>query len=802
MHGLSEEDYMRTETMPVRWLLWGGAIVLGLGLVVFGTPALRAQAPPRPGRWTTLPYTMPINPVHVALMNNGKVLIVSGSGNVAAETNFRSAVWDPQADTIIVTQSLAWDMFCNGMVTLPDGRVFVNGGNLQYDPFHGQPRNAAFDPATGLFTDLQSMAHGSWYPTVTTLGDGLVMTFSGLSETGGTNTAVEIYTAGSGWSQEYPAGWTPPLYPRMHLLPNGTVLYSGSGTGSRIFNPTTKSWSAVVASTNYAGTRTYGTSVLLPLTPANGYKPQVMIFGGGNPATATTEILDLSASPLHWQYGPSMSQPRIEMNATILPNGKVLAVGGSKNDEDAATASLNADLYDPATNTFSGAGANVYPRLYHSGSLLLPDATVLLVGGNPARGSYESHMEIYSPAYLFNADNTPAIRPAITGVSPGSFVYGSTFQLQTPDAADIASVVLVRPGAPTHAFDMDQRLVGLSYSAGAGVLNVTAPPNGNIAPPGFYMLFILTSSGVPSVASFVQVLPSLSNQTPGATITTPGGNMTVNPGQSVAFAGSGSDPDGTISAYAWTFPGGSPASSAQAAPGDVAYSVPGSYVASFRVTDNGGLTSSPATRTIAVADFSISATPASGAVTPGGGTTYTAAVSAGTGFTGTVGFSVSGLPSGATASFSPASIASSGSTTMNVSTSAATPAGTYALTVRGTSGPVVHSANVTLVVNAVGDFSIAVVPGTRTVTRGNSTTYTATIAALSGFSSAVSLSVDGLPKFATAAFSPQSVVQAGSSVLTVTTKKQIKSGSYTLTITGTSGGSLVHSAPVVLVVVQ
>jgi hypothetical protein len=127
-----------------------------------------------------------------------------------------------------------------------------------------------------------------------------------------------------------------------------------------------------------------------------------MILGGGNPSTATTEIIDLSASVPAWQYGPLMSQPRIEMNATILPNGKVLATGGSFNDEDAATASLNADLYDPATNTFSPAGANAFPRLYHSNALLLPDATVLLTGGNPARGRYEPHLEIYSPAYLFN----------------------------------------------------------------------------------------------------------------------------------------------------------------------------------------------------------------------------------------------------------------------------------------------------------------------------------------------------------------------------------------------------------------
>jgi len=144
---------------------------------------------------------------------------------------------------------------------------------------------------------------------------------------------------------------------------------------------------------------------------------------------------------------------------------------------------LNADLYDRRRTRSVSAGANVYPRLYHSGSLLLPDATVMLTGGNPVRGSYEQHIEIYSPAYLFNADGTPSSRPTISGVNQDPIGYGNAFQVQSPDAASIASVVLVRPGAPTHAFDMDQRLVALSYTAGSGVLNVTAPPNGNIAPP-------------------------------------------------------------------------------------------------------------------------------------------------------------------------------------------------------------------------------------------------------------------------------------------------------------------------------
>jgi len=779
-----------------RSYLWA-PLVLTLTVAVLGPFArgIRAQSASQ-GEWTTLPYGMPINPVHLALMNNGMVLVVSGSGNVAAETTYRVGVWDPVQGSI-TTQTLAWDMFCNGMVTLPDGRVFVDGGTLQYDPFHGQLRTAAFDPNLGLFSDLENMAHGRWYPTVTELGDGRIMAFSGLTETGATNTAVELYTPGTGWSPEYAAGWTPPLYPRMHLLPNGTIFYSGSTTGSRIFNPSTHTWSSTVATTNYSGTRTYGTSVLLPLSPSDGYRARVMIFGGGNPSTSTTELIEPLAATPAWSYGPPMSQPRIEMNATILPNGKILAVGGSLNDEDTTTASLNADLYDPGTNSFSSAGANVYPRLYHSGSLLLPDATVALLGGNPARGSYESHIEIYSPAYLFNADGTRAARPTISGVSTATVDLGSTFQVFTPDAASISSVVLVRPGAPTHAFDMDQRLIALNFSAGPTALDVTAPPNGNVAPPGYYMVFVLNQARVPSVASFIHLGPAPANQPPTAAITSPSTDVTIAAGQSVSFSGTGADSDGTISAYAWSFPGGTPSSSTQASPGSVTYSAPGTFVASLKVTDNGGLVSPAATRTVVVPDFAIAASPASRSVTAGSTTSYGTTITGGAGFNSVVALTITGLPAGTSASFTPSSVTGSGSSTVNVVTTAATPGGTYQLTIAGSSGGIVHQVNVALVVT--GDFAVAATPSSATIARDGIATYTVTVTAGAGFSGTTTLTVSGVPRQATAKFTPASIVNSGTAKLTVDTKKQVARGSYTLTITGASGG-LTHSITVTMVV--
>jgi len=343
---------------------------------------------------------------------------------------------------------------------------------------------------------------------------------------------------------------------------------------------------------------------------------------------------------------------------------------------------------------------------------------------------------------------------------------------------------------------MDQRLVGLSYTTGAGLLNVTTPPNGSIAPPGYYMLFLLNSAGVPSFARFVQLSATIPNQPPTATITNPAGNVTIYPGQSVSFAGTGSDSDGSITAYSWTFPGGNPNSSSVANPGNVTYSAAGIYTASFTVTDSGGAKSQPATRTVTVADFSLSATPASRSILAGASTTYTATVTAGAGFTGTVTFNLAGLPAGATASFNPTSINPSGSTTLSVATAGSTPAGSYPLTITGTSGPVTHSVNVTLVIT--GDFMISATPASVTTNRGGTATYTVTITAVGGFTGTVTLSQSLQPRQANIRFTSASVVNSGNSTLTIDTKNNMPLGTNVVTITGTSGGQS-HSTTVNLV---
>jgi len=667
---------------------------------------------------------MPINPISANLLPNGKVLIVAGSENDASNNSrgaesYRAAVWDPTGtnESSITVQNLTYDVFCSGTAALFDGRSLIVGGTSDYS-FTGENRASIFNPATSQYVQSQNMVDGRWYATATALADGRIMAMSGLTQTGGTSRTIEIYDlrrAGAGWNPPTNVPFSPPLYPRLELLPGGRVFYTGHGSGTSsanawIFDPATGGW-AQSAATNR--NRSYGSSVLLPLLPPS-YVPRVMNFGGGgNPATSSTDIIDLSVPTPSYTAGPNMSTGRIQMNAVILPNGKVLAEGGSVNNEAPDTPGKTADLYDPASNTMGSAGTAAYSRLYHSTALLLPDATVLSTGSNPSnRGRYEPAIEIYTPSYLYDTNDhlITTNRPQITAVSfSGPIHYGVPFSVSFTSSSPISSAVLIRPGSTTHAGDMEQRLIGLCgasspCSPSNNTLSLTTPPDGSIAPPGYYMLFLLDSAGVPSKASFIQLTPnSYSLVPPRGTITAPSGDVTITAGSAINFGTTTS-----ASSYSWVFPGGAPATSTAQNPGDVTFGGPGTYTTSLTVIDaTGNSDPSPPTRTITVlptsADFSITVGPAAQEVVLGGLTTYTVTVTPLSGFTGTVNLSVgseSGFPTGITSGgFSPASISTGGSSTLTMQTSTSTMPYALSLTITGTSGTISHTASTTLLVN-------------------------------------------------------------------------------------------------------
>jgi hypothetical protein len=158
---------------------------------------------------------------------------------------------------------------------------------------------------------------------------------------------------------------------------------------------------------------------------------------------------------------------------------------------------LPAELWSPATAQWKTLAGMRTPRLYHSTALLLPDGKVLVAGGGRF-GVNQFSAEVFSPPYLFKGP-----RPTLTS-APATLQYEVSFTVGTPNGASIATVSLLRLGAVTHAFNFDQRFVKLTFQQVSGGLRVQAPTNAKLAPPGYYMLFLVNTTGVPSVAKMVR----------------------------------------------------------------------------------------------------------------------------------------------------------------------------------------------------------------------------------------------------------------------------------------------------------
>ena len=445
-------------------------------------------------------------PIHMHMLPTGKILMwqddnPSGPRGSGADTV--AYVWDVGANTFTLVNNSQVDIFCSGHSFLPDGTLLVAGGHNVSDN-NGTNTTNLFNPATLTWTlSPFTMRQGRWYPTVTSLPSGEALVVSGnITTTLGVNTIPEVWqtNSGGGWRQLTSAALSQPLYPWMHVAPNGSVFNSGPQQVTRYLNTAASGAWSTVASHIFQNGRDYGSSVMY----GDG---KVLVMGGG-PPTNTVEAIDLNAATPAWKSMASMKYARRQMSATILPNGKVLVFGGSSSAgfNDATLAVLAAEMWDPATGAWSTMASMQVPRMYHSNALLLPDGRVVSAGGGrPAATNTtdQPNAQIYSPPYLFNTDGSPASRPVISS-APTNLIYGQSFVISTPNATSITDVVMIRLGSFTHSFDANQRINRLSFSPTTGGLTVTAPANSNLCPPGHYMLFIL-SNGVPSVAKITNI---------------------------------------------------------------------------------------------------------------------------------------------------------------------------------------------------------------------------------------------------------------------------------------------------------
>jgi hypothetical protein len=346
------------------------------------------------------------------------------------------------------------------------------------------------------------MSYKRWYPTVTTLSDGRLLVTAGWQTTAHTNAGIsEIYNPSTnGWTELTNANNPFETYPFLYQLSDGRILHIGGSeyaTDTDVLDIATQTWSVV-------------DSRIIDGASATMYGPGLFVKAGAaadsqmvGPGANTTFVLDMTQPTPAWQQTPSMAYVRSFVNLTMLPDGTVLATGGEtdKNGGTIANAVYAAELWSPQTQTWSTLSSMHTPREYHGTAVLLPDGRVLESGMGADFGNVPNELsaEFFSPPYLFKG-----ARPTITQ-APAQIAYGSTFFVGTPDASNIAKAVLIRTGAVTHFFDENERYVPLTFKQASGGLTLTAPLNAYLAPPGYYMLFLVNNAGIPAIAPFVQL---------------------------------------------------------------------------------------------------------------------------------------------------------------------------------------------------------------------------------------------------------------------------------------------------------
>ncbi len=459
-------------------------------------PAL-ARAAAQSGMWAA-PISLGMVPIHAVLLYTGNVLFweYASSSGVGGT---KAILFDPSTGSVTSLPAGSLDFFCAGQSQLAHGKILIDGG-LNGPLGHGAlgiPNSILFDPATSSWEHNSPMGFARYYPTNVQLGDGSSLVLSGDDASGNLTRPVEQFNpANNTWSTlpssaNLPGHWD--NYPRVFLLPSGQIFMAGQTNETWLLDPSSAAWTDVGPTIQHAR---YGEgAVLFPDFV------HVMVIGGQmlpELPSNTTEMIDLSQPVPSWQYSTPMNFARHDLNAIQLPDGSLLVVGGAAASTKYGNPVKQAELYNPLTSSWSLLAAQQGSRGYHSVALLLPDATVLSAGSDSG-DSLQTYAEIFSPPYLFQGP-----RPVISS-APAAISYAHTFTVATPDAAGITSAVLIRTDAATHADHFDQRLVQLAFSIGHSQLTLTAPASGNYAPPGYYMLFLINTAGVPSLAPILRL---------------------------------------------------------------------------------------------------------------------------------------------------------------------------------------------------------------------------------------------------------------------------------------------------------
>ncbi len=462
------------------------------------------------GQWNELPNLPEITFMHAVLLAKTNRILYWGYG----QRPDQARVWDQATGLYTAPANQPIDIAADeniwsgahAQLNDANGTVLAHGGFMTGPGVTADTERRAFlfDPTTNGFTAAAPLTTGRFYPTTVTLADGTAVTLFGEDHANAPGVGVqslEIFAPGGAgtWSAPKTVPFNYFYYPWTFLLPGGDLFIAGPQKPARRFNPAdativddpARQYNQI---SSQRGVNMDGTAVLLPLRPPN-YTPRVMILGGSAAdAQQTAEWIDLSAAHPVWEALPDLNVPRDKVNSVLLPDGRVLIAGGIETLPDGGPAEIF-DPDDPASGFQLGPNMK-YVRGYHSAALLMPDGSVIM-GGDPNGGVTPN--ERYRPSYFFKP------RPAITA-APAAIGYGAAFSIQTLVPGSIGEIVLMRPGAVTHWFNQNQRSVGCVMTGHTATeVHATAPPDGTVAPPGWYLLFIVDTDRTPSIGTWVRL---------------------------------------------------------------------------------------------------------------------------------------------------------------------------------------------------------------------------------------------------------------------------------------------------------
>ncbi len=467
------------------------------------------------GKWGSVIDTQVV-PVFTAVLPNGKVLIWDSVGDNATETYpnqtfTRAMVWTPSTNTFKRVDVQGSNIFCAGFAHLANGNVLVAGGNADA-ALNGTVQTHIFNWQTETWTRGADMAGARWYPSVTEMANGEATIVGGgpaVSEVYQTNGALRTLPGFTAYATR--------LYPFMISRPDTQLSLFGPYTTAYTVN--VSGLGAITATaTRDAISRDYGSFATYAVGKS-------LVVGGGSvteggvanvPTKTAVVVNNNSWGASTMTSAASMQIPRRQHNATVLADGSVLATGGETSTAqsglvDLGHAATAAERWDPATNSWTLLSNASRVRQYHSTAVLLPDGRVMTGGGGicgdcMTYGYLEKNIEYFTPPYLYKHDGSGqlATRPTIA-TAPTSISVNTAFTMTSSQAASIRKVGLVKLGDATHGVDQGQRYIPLSYTVSGATLTVTGPPNGGVAPPGYYMLFVTDAAGVPSAAKILQV---------------------------------------------------------------------------------------------------------------------------------------------------------------------------------------------------------------------------------------------------------------------------------------------------------